>query len=251
MQLVLDGADAATASVALSYALGIANAYTARLQGGPPAGSARVRVWYNEDLDSRVTIVPGLVAVVMMIISAMLTSLTIAREWERGSMEQLVATPVEAVEVILGKLLPYLGIGLFDVFMTVALGLIAFHVPFRGSPLLLLAASLLFLIGGLGLGIAISAKARSQVMATQIAMLTTYLPGFLLSGFAFDIDGMPLVLKGLSYAVSARYFIVVPRGIFLKGVGLEVLWPQFVALALFAVVGLGLAIRAFRKEIEP
>jgi ABC-2 type transport system permease protein len=166
-------------------------------------------------------------------------------------MEQLAATPVEAVEVVLGKLVPYLGIGLFDVTMTVVLGLIAFHVPFRGNPWLLLAASLLFLIGGLGLGIAISAKARSQVMATQISMLATYLPGFLLSGFAFDIDGMPLVLKGLSYAVSARYFIVVTRGIFLKGVGLGILWPQFVALTLFAVVGLGLAIGAFRKEIEP
>ena len=251
VQLVLDGADAATASVALSYALGVGNAFTATMQGAAPAGSARVRVWYNEDLDSRVTIVPGLVAVVMMIIAAMLTSLTIAREWERGTMEQLAATPVEAVEVVLGKLVPYLGIGLFDVTMTVVLGLTAFHVPFRGSPLLLLAASLLFLIGGLGLGIAISARARSQVMATQIAMLTTYLPGFLLSGFAFDIAGMPVVLRGLSYAVSARYFIVVTRGIFLKGVGLPILWPQFVALTLFAVVGLGFAIRSFRKEIEP
>lgn len=255
VQLLLDGADAATASVALSYALGVGSAFSASARGSAPPGAApgaaRVRVWYNEDLDSRITIVPGLVAVVMMIIAAMLTSLTIAREWERGTMEQLAATPVRGVEVVAGKLLPYLGIGLFDVAVTVVLGLTAFHVPFRGSALLLLVASILFLAGGLGLGIAISAKARSQILATQIAILTTYLPGFLLSGFAFDLDGMPAVLKGLSYAVSARYFIVVTRGIFLKGVGIAVLWPQLLALTAFAVAGLVLAIRSFRKEIEP
>ena len=248
VQALIDGADANTASIALNYAQSAAAAFGGSAALRPPAG-AEVRVWYNESLKSQYSIVPGLIAVIMMIIAAMLTSLTIAREWERGTMEQLAATPVHPVEVVLGKLLPYLGIGLFDVCVVVALGLIVFGVPLRGSPGLLFGASLLFLLGGLGLGIFISAVVRTQLLATQIAILVTYLPGFLLSGFAFDIANMPAALRALSLAVPARYFLVVVRGIFLKGVGPPVLWPQLLALAAFAVIGLTLAVRSFRKEI--
>jgi ABC-2 type transport system permease protein len=194
-------------------------------------------------------IVPGLIAVIMSIIAAMLTALTIAREWERGTMEQLAATPVTRIEVVLGKLLPYLAIGFFDVAVTVAAGMIIFGTPLNGSVLLLSALTLLFLTGALGLGIFISAAVKSQVLATQIAMVATYLPAVLLSGFMFDIASMPTVLRGVTFLIPARYYVTVTRGIFLKGVGGTVLWPQATLMLLYAVIGLTLATRAFKKEL--
>jgi ABC-2 type transport system permease protein len=185
-----------------------------------------------------------------MIISALLTSLTIAREWERGTMEQLAATPVSRLEVVLGKLIPYMGIGFIDVAITCLLGVFMFQVPLRGDPILLAVLSFLFLVGAFGLGIWISAVVKSQLLATQMAMLVSYLPAFLLSGFMFSIDAMPVPLRILSHLVPARYFLVVTRGIFLKGVGLDVLlWPAL-SMILFAVVGLALAVHAFRKELD-
>ena len=195
-------------------------------------------------------IVPGLVAVIMMIIAAMLTSLTIAREWERGTMEQLAATPVGRLEVVLGKLLPYIGIGLIDVVTSSLVGVLLFDVPFRGAPWLLMALSFFFLVGALGLGMFISAVAKSQVVATQMAMVATFLPAFLLSGFMFAIEVMPVPLQLISFLVPARYFLVVTRGIFLKGVGIEVLRVQGLLMIAFAVVGLTLAVAKFRKELE-
>jgi ABC-2 type transport system permease protein len=209
----------------------------------------QTRVWYNETLQSSNMIVPGLVAVIMMVIAAMLSALTIAREWERGTMEQLAATPVHRVEVILGKLLPYLGIGLVDVVAAVLVARVLFQVPFRGNAVLLFGLATLFLIGALGLGIFISAVAKHQLLATQMSLLTTYLPSLLLSGLIFDLASMPLALRLISYLVPARYFIVVTRGIFLKGVGPDVLWVQGLGMILFAVAGLTLAVRAFRKEL--
>lgn len=208
------------------------------------------RVWYNPSLESRHMIVPGLIAVIMSIIAAMLTALTIAREWERGTMEQLAATPVGRLEVVLGKLLPYLVIGCVDVAVTVAAGMLIFGTPLNGSVLLLAVLTLLFLIGALGLGIFISAAVKSQVLATQVSMIATYLPAVLLSGFLFDIASMPPVLQGVTFLVPARYFVTVTRGIFLKGVGAGVLWPEAVLMLAYAVLGLGLATRAFRKELE-
>ncbi len=253
VQLLLDGADANTATIAQNYAEAIFARHSVGLilQGRelPAMVEAETRVWYNETLESRNMIVPGLVAVIMSIIAAMLTSLTIAREWERGTMEQLASTPVGALEIVLGKLLPYLLIGFFDVIMVVGLGIVVFGVPFRGSVLLLGAMSLLFLLGAFGLGIFISAVAGSQLLAMQIAMVATYLPALLLSGFLFDIAGMPLVLQAFTFLVPARYFVSVTRGILLKGVGAGVLWPQALFMVLFAVVGLTLATRVFRKEI--
>jgi ABC-2 type transport system permease protein len=195
-------------------------------------------------------IVPGLVAVIMMIIAAMLTSLTIAREWERGTMEQLAATPLTRFEVVLGKMLPYVGIGLFDVLSVSAIGVLLFGVPLRGSPLLLMALSIAFLVGALGIGMLISAVTRSQVLATQVAMVVTYLPSFLLSGFMYDVKVMPAFLEGLTWLVPARYFLVVTRGIFLKGVGLEVLAAQAVLMVAFGAAGFLAAVRVFRKELE-
>jgi ABC-2 type transport system permease protein len=252
VQLLLDGSDANTATIALNYA----DAIVARhgigvvMQGRTivPQVSMEVRTWYNPDLESRHMIVPGLVAVIMSIIAAMLTALTIAREWERGTMEQLAATPVGRLEVVLGKLLPYLAIGAFDVAVTVGASMIFFGTPLRGSVLLLAAFTLLFLTGALGLGIFISAAVKRQVLATQVAMVSTYLPAVLLSGFLFDIASMPVALRGITFLIPARYFVTVTRGIFLKGVGVEVLWPQAALMAVYALLGVGLATHAFRKE---
>ncbi len=253
VQALLDGADANTATIAQAYAEATAQSFGQRvlLRGERltlPL-TAESRVWFNEELASRNMIVPGLIAVIMMIIAALLTSLTIAREWERGTMEQLAATPVTRVEVVFGKLLPYLAIGFFDTVLSSALGVWIFDVPFRGLAPLLAGLSLLFLVGSLGLGIFISAAARSQVLATQIAMVATFLPAFLLSGFMFAIEVMPRPLQWVTMLVPARYFLVVTRGIFLKGVGAEVLAPQAAVMVLYAVVGLGLAVAKFRKEI--
>ncbi len=254
LQAIVDGSDANTATIALAYTQAIVQTYSNRvlLQGLRAAVPVRAetRVWYNEELTSRNMIVPGLVAVIMMIIAAMLTSLTIAREWERGTMEQLAATPVARLEVVLGKLLPYLGIGILDVVGSSILGVVLFGVPFRGSPALLMVLSLAFLIGTLGLGLFISAVARSQLLATQMAMIATFLPAFLLSGFMFSIQVMPKPLQALTYLIPARYFLVVTRGIFLKGVGVEVLRVQGLLMIAFAVLGLALAVHAFRKEIQ-
>jgi ABC-2 type transport system permease protein len=253
VQALVDGADANTAAIALNYADAIVTAYSARMVAGasPRAApiTAQSRVWYNETLQSSNMIVPGLVAVIMMIIAVMLTALTVAREWERGTMEQLAATPVHRIEVILGKLVPYVGIGLIDVTAAIVIGRLLFQVPFRGSPLLLAGMATLFLIGSLGLGIFISAVTKSQMLATQIALLATYIPSLLLSGLIFDLASMPVVLRVISAIVPARYFIVVLRGLFLKGVGVQVLWLQGFAMILFAAGGLTLAVRSFRKEI--
>jgi ABC-2 type transport system permease protein len=254
VQAVVDGSDANTATIALEYARAIVRGHALRLRaaaGDPyvPPLTLASRVWYNEDLVSRNMIVPALVPVIMMIIAAMLTSLTLAREWERGTMEQLASTPVRRVEVVLGKLLPYLGIGMVDVFATSLLGVLLFGVPFRGSVGLLALLSLLFLVGASGLGISISASTRSQLTATQIGLIVSYLPALLLSGFMYAIEVMPAPLRAITYLVPTRYFVVVTRGIFLKGVGLEVLAGQAALMLLFAAAGVGLAIARFRKEL--
>ncbi len=253
LQAIVDGSDANTATIAMAYTQAVVQTWSSHvlLRGREfhfPVTAAS-RVWFNQELSSRNMIVPGLVAVIMMIIAAMLTSLTIAREWERGTMEQLASTPVSRFEVVLGKLLPYVGIGLIDVVASSLLGILLFGVPFRGNPFLLLILSFFFLLGALGLGIFISAVAKSQLLATQLAMIVTFLPGFLLSGFMFAIEVMPKPLQAITFLIPARYFLVVTRGIFLKGVGIEVLRVQGLLMVAFAVIGLLLATFRFRKEL--
>lgn len=249
VQFLLDGSDANTATVALSYAEAVAAGFGAGAGSRPAPLTLQSRVWYNETLRSRNMIVPGLVAVIMSIIAAMLTSLTIAREWERGTLEQLAATPVRRAEVVLGKLVPYLAIGLLDVAVVIVIGVGVLGVPFRGNPALLMALTVLFLLGSLGLGAFISASLKTQLLATQVAMVATYMPALLLSGFMFSIANMPPALRGVSLAVPARYYTMVTRSVFLKGSGIADLWPEALAMLLFAAAGIGLAIRAFRKEI--
>ncbi|MGD8699276.1 MAG: ABC transporter permease [Gemmatimonadales bacterium] len=253
VSILLDGSDANTATIAQSYAQAIVARYSIELttQGRHRVlpVTAESRVWYNETLESRNMIVPGLVAVIMSIIAAMLTALTIAREWERGTMEQLAATPVHRLEVVIGKLIPYIGIGLFDVALAIVAGLLVFDVPLRGNILLLTALTLLFLVGALSFGMFISAAVKSQVLATQVALQTTYLPALLLSGFLFSISTMPLALQAVTYVVPARYYVTVTKGIFLKGVGPGVLWIEALAMVIFATAGIALAIRSFKKEL--
>jgi ABC-2 type transport system permease protein len=254
IQLLLDGSDANTANIAQNYASAIVAQYglgeiLAGRRMSPPF-ALEPRTWYNPNLESRHMIVPGLIAVIMSIIAAMLTALTIAREWERGTMEQLAATPVGRLEVILGKLVPYVAIGMFDVAVIVGAGILIFGTPFNGNVVYLSVLSLLFLIGALGLGVFISAAVKSQVLATQVAMVATYLPALLLSGFLFDIASMPRFLQGVTFLVPARYFVVVTRGIMLKGVGPSVMWPQAVFMLAYAILGLGLAYRFFKKELD-
>ncbi|HUK20337.1 MAG TPA: ABC transporter permease [Gemmatimonadales bacterium] len=251
LQLLLDGSDANTATVSLGYANAIVTSWSPepRIRVAVTGVDPQARVWYNEDLESRKVLVPGLVATIMMMIGSLLTAMTIAREWERGSMEQLAATPIRPREIVLGKLLPYIGIGMADVAFTIALGAILFRVPFRGNPAVLFAAALLFLVGMCGVGITISAIAKSQRLAVQLSMLLTYLPGMILSGAMFDISTMPRVLQAVSWAVPARYFVVILRGVLLKGVSLADLWVPLLAQVVFAVLALTLALHAFRKEL--
>jgi len=254
VQAIVDGGDANTATITLGYAQGVIEHFSSQVrlstrQFVMPL-TVQSRVWYNEELKSRHMIVPGLVAVIMMIIAAILTSLTVAREWERGTMEQLAATPISRAEIILGKLLPYVVISFVDIAVVSIVGVTLFGAPFRGNVLLLAVLSCLFVVGALSVGISISVVARSQALATQIGMVTTFLPAMLLSGFMFAIEVMPPILRAITYVVPARYFLVVTRGIFLKGVGLDVLYTQGVIMLVFAFLGLSLAICAFKKELR-
>jgi ABC-2 type transport system permease protein len=258
VQLLLDGSDANSAIIAFAFAEGIVASWARPAAAGAGAGAgaaagsplrAEVRVWYNPTLESRNMIVPGLIGVIMMTIAAMLTALTVAREWERGTMEQLAATPVTRWEMVLGKLIPYVFIGLGGVAVTALAGLVVFDVPFRGSVLLFLIQTLVFLVGALGLGVLISAAAKSQFLATQLALLATLLPAMLLSGFLFEIRSMPPVLQGITYLVPARYYITATRGVMLKGVGVEALWVPSLFMLTFAVGSVFLARWALRKEV--
>jgi ABC-2 type transport system permease protein len=185
----------------------------------------------------------------MMVIAALLTSLTVAREWERGSMEQLISTPIKGPELILGKLLPYFTIGMCDVLLAVLLGEFLFQVPLRGNPALIFVLAAIFLAGTLSMGMLISIVTKNQLLASQLAMVLTFLPAFLLSGFAYPIRSMPLALQYITYLVPAKYFVTLLKGIYLKGVGPKVLWIEGAFLTVFAVLMLILANRKFKKKL--
>jgi ABC-2 type transport system permease protein len=259
VQLLLDGSDSNTASIAANYAEVAVMAEAQRLReeaiarrgGGKlvmPV-DARIRVLYNEELVSRNFIVPGLVAVILMIIAAMITSLTIAREWESGTMEQLLATPVRPVELLMGKLCAYFVLGMVDMAIALVVGVGVFGVPLRGSPLLLIASSALFLFGALCWGIFLSTAMRTQLLAYQAALLSSFLPAFILSGFIFAIENMPRVIQAVTRIVPARYFVRILQGVFLKGIGLSILWVDMVFLTLYAALVFLLAVRKMRPKV--
>jgi ABC-2 type transport system permease protein len=253
VEVLIDGSDSNTATIAQGYALAITEGFSRRIRGGKPVTpliDSRSRVWYNNELKSRNFIIPGLIAIIMSVIIALLTSLTIAREWDRGTMEQLISTPVKTPELILGKLIPYFLIGFADTILTILMSTLLFHVPLRGSVTLLLVLSGVFLFGGLSFGILISIAGRTQLAASQAALITSFLPAFMLSGFLFSVSNMPKPLQIVTYFIPARYFVTILKGIFLKGSTLKVLLPEALLLSLFAVLIFVAANRKFRKRIQ-
>jgi ABC-2 type transport system permease protein len=250
VQILVDGTNSNTASIVSNYAGGVIAGFSAdRFQGAGPQIQAASRVWFNPDLYSRNYFVPGVIANIVMMITLMLTSLAIVREKEIGTMEQLMVTPVRPIELMLGKTLPFAIVGLIDVMTITGLALLVFRVPFRGNFLLLLACAALFLMTSLGAGLFISTISRTQ----QQAMMSSFffsMPAFMLSGFAFPIRNMPLPVQWLTYLNPVRYFMEIVRGIFLKGAGADVLWPQMACLAVYGVAVLGLSAARFHKNLD-
>jgi ABC-2 type transport system permease protein len=259
VQLILDGTDSNTASLVLGYAGRIVEGWSseilaarmARQTGGrhfPPPVVVHSRAWFNENLESRNYFVPGVIALLLMVTTLLLSSMAIVREKEAGTIEQVMVTPITRWEFILGKTVPFVVIGYLNVAMISTLAVLWFRIPIRGSLLLLAAATGLYLMSMLGIGLYISTVSRTQ----QQAMMTTFfftMPFVLLSGFIYPIANMPGWIQVLSYANPVRYFLVVVRGIFLKGVGLDILWPQLAALAAMGIITLTLASLRFRKTI--
>jgi len=250
--IILDGANSNTANIAQGYIAAIAQRYSRKLSGGSvtPLIDSRSRVWYNTELKSRNFIIPGLIAVIMTVIIALLTSLTIAKEWDRGTMEQLISTPIKPVELVIGKLVPYFVIGFVDTIFVILMSTELFDVPLRGSVPLLLVLSSIFLFGGLSMGVLISIVGRNQTSASQMAMLSSFLPAFLLSGFIFSIANMPAPLQIITYLVPARYFVTILKGIFLKGSSLKYLLWETVLLTIYGAIVFLLATKKFKKRID-
>ena len=259
VQALVDGTDDNTANVLIGYAQAVIQGYSSDIQldwlrnrgqiPQPAPVIVETRTWYNEDLESSAFIVPGVLALVMSVIGAFLTSLTIAREWERGTMEQLISTPVTPLEIMVGKLVPYFAIGMIDVIVCALIALYWFHVPFRGSFLTLLVSSAMFMIVVLSMGFFLSVIAKNQLAASQLALLTTFLPAFLLSGFLYSIDQMPVVLQWITRILPARYYVSVLKKIFLKGSPAALLYADLVPLAIFAFVLALLATHSFHKRL--
>ncbi len=259
VQAIVDATDDNTATIASGYANAVVQGFSSDLEGhanarrggtaAPPPIAVQSRVWFNEDLDSRDFIIPGVVALVLALVGAQLTSLTIAREWERGTMELLLSTPVTPLEMMIGKLLPYFMIGLVDAAICLVFALLLFHVPFRGTFATLFLTTSLFLVVVLNMGYLFSVLIRNQLGASQIALLVTIMPISLLSGFAFPIDQMPAAIRGVTYLIYARYFVTILKAVFLKGSGITALWAPVSGLLLYDVLVVWIASRAFRKRI--
>jgi drug efflux transport system permease protein len=261
VQAILDATDDNTANIAFGYAAAVVQGYSNDVavtwmdrQGKPlqqiQPMVVQSRVWFNEDLESRNFIIPGLVAMIMALVGAQLTSLTISREWERGTMELLISTPVKPSELMLGKLMPYLVLGWLDAAFCLALAALWFGVPYRGTLFALFVTTSLFLIVVLSIGYLMSVLIRSQVGASQIALLVTMLPTTLLSGYIFPIDQMPKVIQGITYLIYSRYYVSIVKDLFLKGSSLGELSTPIIFLVVYAAAVMLLAARAFRKRLE-
>jgi ABC-2 type transport system permease protein len=260
VQVLLDGSESNTATIAAGYVeaifsgLNIASVKTSLSRGGvsptgiPPV-DLRIRVWFNPELTSSHTIVPGLIAVIMVLIAALLTSLTVVREREFGSLEGLIATPARKHEILIGKMLPYLALTLIDCGLVALMGVLAFDVPFAGSLRLFAGTALVFAVAGLSIGLLASVVSSNQLLANQIVILTTMLPSILLSGFMFPVKSMPGWVQAFTYAVPARYFITICRGILLKAQPAENLLRPTIFLIVFGTVLLAVAVARFRKKL--
>ncbi len=261
VQILVDGAESNTATIAAGYLQKIMlqqlmDAIRERMAGAgvdPDNLQAPINVesryWYNDELRSQNFIVPGLIAAILMIMTALLTSLTIVGERERGSLEQLIATPVRPYEIMIGKLIPYFCIGMIDAVMVAVIGVEVFKVPFVGDIRLFMLGTAVFAVAGLMIGLRISIAAATQVFAMQLAIIASMLPSYLLSGFMFAIKNMPGWLQVLTYVVPARYLVEILRGIFLKGTDMDLLYKPIAVLCLMAVIFLVMCVKTFKKKI--
>lgn len=255
LQLLLDGIDANTARIVEGFTRATTDlflAQEARLRRIPavPHVAATARIWFNQTANSRRFLVPGLVAILMTILGALLTSMVAARDWDRGTIESLLSSPLSRTEMIVGKLLPAFALGMAGLALTVGCAVFLFHVPLRGSPWLLFAASALYLTAMLGQGLLISTVARSRFVAGQIAIVTAFLPAFMLSGFLFDIDSMPGPIRAVTYVVPARWFVPITRTLFLVGDERSVLATHLPVVAFFALLFLALAVHRTPRRID-
>ncbi len=259
VQVLVDGTEAAFAAQALGHvASSLADATMKDVEGllrtmgqrdGLPGLHAKPRVFFNEALDSRWFVVPGLIAIIIMMLSAMITSQCVAREYEHNTIEQVLVSPVKGPALMFGKLAPYILVGLVQVGSVTLLSRFLFGVPIRGSLGILAVATVLYLVGAMAMGLLFSAALKSQQVAMQISFVATILPSMILSGFVFPIENMPWFLQYISYAVPARYYLRLIRGLFLKGVGVDVLWPDLLAMVIFAFVVLAAATSRFRRSL--
>jgi ABC-2 type transport system permease protein len=267
VQVLIDGTNSNTASLVSNYANLVVAGYAAQVQAeqqiqrlmarsptAPVSGSvaqvnARSRVWFNPDLRSRNYFIPGVVANIIMTVTLMLTALGIVREKEIGTMEQLMVTPIRPIELMIGKTIPFALVGLIDLVLVTSVAILVFHIPFRGSALLLLACSILFLMTSLGAGLFISTVSNTQQQAMMSSFFFT-MPAFMLSGFTFPIRNMPPAIKAIAYVNPVYYFMEIVRGIFLKGAGLQAVWPQMIFLAVFGAAILGLSAWRFQKRLD-
>lgn len=254
VQLLIDGSDSNTATVAQGYAVLIIQGFGA--SHGPVAVETRTggvdlrsRAWYNPSLESRVYNVPAVIGILLLLICLLLTSLSVVREREIGTLDQLVVTPITPTELMMGKTIPVVLIGLFDVALITAVAMLWFDIPFRGTVAALLLAALLYILAGLSFGLIISSVSRTQQEAFM-SMFLFILPAIILSGFFFPISSMPEVFQWITYLNPVRYFLEIVRGIFLKGNGLAELWPQLGAVGVLAVGGLAIAVTRFRRSIS-
>ncbi|HET7698766.1 MAG TPA: ABC transporter permease [Vicinamibacterales bacterium] len=251
LQLVADGSDSNSTTVALGYATALVGEYAAAAAGlttAAPVIDLRVRVWFNPQLESRFFMIPGVLALLLLLVTANLAAMAIVREKELGTLEQLNVTPLRRWELIVGKLLPYGVIAFIDVLLVTAVAVLWFEVPFRGSFALLLGTSMLYVICTLGLGLLISTISDTQQQAMMTATFFFLTPMIYLSDFIFPIENMPRVIQYATYVIPLRYFLVIVRGIFLKGIGLDLLWPQAAALAAWGGVVLTLAVARSHKR---
>jgi ABC-2 type transport system permease protein len=256
VQVLVDGTNSNTASLASNYASLVVAGYAAQVRahqrpvGGPvPVVTASSRVWFNPELRSRNYFVPGTVVNIIMSVTLMLTALGIVREKEIGTMEQLMVTPIRPLELMIGKMIPFALVGIVDLVLVTGGAIVVFGIPFRGSALLLLFSSILFLMTSLGVGLFISTISRTQ----QQAMMSSFffsMPAFMLSGFTFPIRNMPPAIQILAYLNPVRYFMEIVRGIFLKGAGAAALWPQMLVLAVYGMAILGLSAWRFQKRLD-
>jgi ABC-2 type transport system permease protein len=259
LQIIADGTETSTAGIGLSYASTIVSQYSQNIlleslikRGSvtlPARLSAEFRVWYNPELKSRNFMVPGVLGLLLMVMTMLLTSLAIVKEKELGTLEQLVVTPIKPYQLIIGKLMPFFLIGVIDVVLVVFFASLVFSLPVKGGVLLLLSLSLIFLMTTLGLGLFISTVSRTQQQAMMTAIFFFMMPMMFFSGFVFPIENMPAILQYVSYIIPLRYYFVIVRGLFLKGVGMGILWPQALALLLFGSAILSMSVLRFQKRL--